>query len=106
MKEKAELYKKLVEKCTRFELKGKNNLYTSANGYMFSQLNKHGEFGIRFSKVVQQKYIEELNTTIFKSYGAVMKGYVLMPEALWDDLDRLAMYLNEGYDYVMSLEPK
>lgn len=35
-----------------------------------------------------------------------MKGYVLFPESMWDDLDSLAVYLDESYDYVMSLEPK
>jgi hypothetical protein len=73
---------------------------------MFSQLNKAGELGIRFSKQVQEKYIQELGTTTFTSYGATMKGYVLMPESIWSDLDSLANYLNESYDYVMSLAPK
>jgi len=73
---------------------------------MFSQLNKDGEIGIRFSKEVQEKYIKEFNTTVFKSYGAVLKGYVLIPDKMLDDLDTLADYLNESYDYVMSLEPK
>ena len=99
-------YDELVAKCQRFERKGKNNPYTSANGHMFSQLNKDGELGIRFSKEVQEKYIIELNTGYFKSYGATMKGYVLIPASLWNDLDTLAKYLNESYDYVMSLEPK
>lgn len=106
MKEKVEHYDKLVAKCPRFERKGKNNPYTSANGHMFSQLNKNGELGIRFSKEVQEKYIKELGTDYFKSYGAIMKGYVLMPEDLWENPDLLAKYLNESYDYVMSLEPK
>ena len=100
------LYDALVAKCPRFERKGKNNPYTSANGHMFSFLNKESELGIRFSKEVQEKYIQELGTGYFKSYGATMRGYVLMPENLWDDLDTLANYLNESYDYVMSLEPK
>jgi hypothetical protein len=73
---------------------------------MFSMLNKDGEFGIRFSKEVQEKYIKELDTDYFKSYGATMRGYVLMPGSMWDDLDTLADYLNESYDYVMSLDPK
>jgi len=106
MGKKTELYDKLVAKCPRFERKGKNNPYTSANGYMFSQLNKDGELGIRFPKEVQEKYIKELDTDYFKSYGATMRGYVLMPENMWDDLDELADYLNESYDYVMSLKPK
>lgn len=107
MREQKEmLYNELVAKCPRFERKGKASPYTSANGHMFSQLNKDGELGIRFSKEVQEKYIKELKTDNFKSYGAVMKGYVLMPEHMWGDLNELAKYLNESYDYVMSLEPK
>ena len=35
---------------------------------MFSLFNKAGEIGIRFSKEVQEKYITEFNTTIYKSY--------------------------------------
>jgi len=73
---------------------------------MFSLFNKAGELGIRFSKEVQQKYMEEWNTTIYKSYGAVMQGYVLIPEVMLLDLNHLAEYLNESYDFVMTLEPK
>jgi hypothetical protein len=80
--------------------------YTSANGHMFSQLNKDGQLGFRYSKDVQEKYFQELNTTHFKSYGAIMKGYVLIPENLLDDKEKLAEMLNESYDYVMSLPPK
>ncbi len=104
--EKTLLYDKLVAKCPRFERKGKNNPYTSANGHMFSQLNKDGELGIRFSKEVQEKYMKLLGTGPFKSYGAIMKGYVRIPESMWDNLDLLANYLNESYDYVMSIEAK
>jgi hypothetical protein len=104
--EKLALYDQAVAKCPRFERKGKTVPYTSANGHMFSLINKEGELGIRFSKEVQEKYIEDLSTTIFKSHGATMRGYVLMPEEICSDIDQLALYLNEGYDYVMSLEPK
>ncbi|MFY0653781.1 MAG: TfoX/Sxy family protein [Cyclobacteriaceae bacterium] len=80
--------------------------YTSANGHMFSLLSKDGELGFRFSKEVQEKYIEEWDSNIFKSYNAVMRGYVLVPDSMLEDLDTLAKYLNESYDHVMSLEPK
>lgn len=99
-------YDALVAKCPHFERKGKTMPYTSANGYMFSLLNKDGEFGIRFSKEVQKKYMEQWNSTFFKSYGATMQGYVLVPDSFFEDLDTLAQYLNESYDYVMSLETK
>jgi len=105
-KERLELYNQIVEKCPRFERKGKTMPYTSANGYMFSLLNKDAELGFRFSKDVQEKYIKEFNSSLYKSYGATMKGYVLIPENMLNDLDKLAEYLNESYDYVMTLEPK
>jgi hypothetical protein len=104
--EKLELYDQLVARCRGFTRKGKTMPYTSANGHMFSLLNKDGELGFRYSKEVQEKYIEEFDTTIFKSYGAVMKGYVLIPDEMFEDLDKLSGYLNESYDYVMTLEPK
>lgn len=103
---KLKIYDALVAKCPRFERKGKTMPYTSANGYMFSLFNKAGEIGIRFSKEVQEKYMKEIPTTIYKSYGAIMKGYILIPEAMLKDLDGVAKYLNESYDYVMTLEPK
>lgn len=101
-----EIYDKLVDLCPRFERKGKNMIYTSANGHMFSMLNKDGQVGIRFSKQVQENYIKEFGTALFRSHGAVMNGYVLIPDHMLEDLDKLSEYLNESYDYVMSLEPK
>ena len=104
--ERLKLYDAIVDKCPKFERKGKTMPYTSANGYMFSLLNKDGELGFRFSKAVQEQYIASFNSSYFKSYGAIMKGYVLIPEDMLNDLDVLANYLNESYDYVMTLEPK
>ncbi len=105
-KQKLKIYNDLVDLCPRFERKGKTMPYTSANGYMFSLLNKAGEIGIRFSKEVQKQYLDDFDTTLFKSYGATMQGYVLIPDAMLEDLNEVAKYLNESYDYVMSLPPK
>lgn len=104
--EKLKIYDALVAKCNRYERKGKTVPYTSANGYMFSLFNKAGEIGIRFSKEVQWKYIEEFDSTIYKSYNSILKGYVLIPESMLKDLDNVAKYLDESYDYVMSLPSK
>ena len=105
-KEALKRYDEIVEKCQRFERKGKTVPYTSANGHMFSILNKDGQLGFRYSKEVQEKYIQEFGTSTFRSHGAVMRGYVLIPDHMFADLDTLAVYLNESFDYVMSLEPK
>jgi hypothetical protein len=104
--EKLARYDQLVDKCPRFKRKVKKMVYTSANGHMFSLLNKDGELGFRYSKEVQEKYLQEFETTLFKSHGATMRGYVLIPERMFEDMDKLAEYLNESYDYVMTLEPK
>ena len=100
------LYDEIVSKCSRFDRKGKTMPYTSANGHMFSLLNKAGELGIRFSKDVQKKYMEEYSTTFFKSYNAIMRGYILITKDMLKDLNNVAKLLDESFDYVMSLEPK
>ena len=103
---KLEFYDRLIDTNPNFERKGKNMVYTSTNGYMFSQLNKAGEIGIRLSKESGEKFMKEHQTTRFKSYGAFMRSYVLVPESLYQDMELLASYLQESYEYVMSLEPK
>ncbi|NNF18593.1 MAG: hypothetical protein HKN61_02355, partial [Flavobacteriaceae bacterium] len=72
----------------------------------FSLLNKAGDLGIRFSKDVQEEYIEEFNSSLFRSYNSVMHGYVLIPEDMLTDDKKMVELLNESYDYVMSLDPK
>lgn len=99
-------YDALVARCERFERKGKTMPYTSANGHMFSLLNKAGELGIRFSRKTQEAYFEELATEQFMSYGSKMQGYILIHEELMKDETRVLDLLNESYDYVMSLDPK
>ncbi len=100
------VYDELVAKSENFERKGKTVPYTSANGYMFSMVNKEGEIGMRLPKALQEEFKEKYSTTGFKSHGANMKDYVLIPESLWGDLDLLAGYLEMSYEYVMSLKPK
>jgi hypothetical protein len=81
-------------------------LYTSANGYMFSQLNKDGETGIRLPKDQAAVFLEKYKSGPLKSYGATMKDYVLVPESLLEDLPTLANYPQASYDYVVGLEGK
>lgn len=100
------LFDKLIEACPEIERKGKTSPYTSANGYMFSQLNKAGEVGIRLPKEEGEKFMKEYQTTLFKSYGAVMRGYVLVPNELLEDTATLKKYLKIGHEYVKSLESK
>lgn len=60
--EKLKRYDEIVAKGKHFERKGKTMPYTSANGYMFSMLNKKGELGIRFGKERQEELIKMFGT--------------------------------------------
>jgi TfoX/Sxy family transcriptional regulator of competence genes len=101
-----EKYDKLVEGCERFDRKGKTVPYTSANGYMFSLLNKEGQFGIRLSKDSQKKFNETHGTGPFMSHGATMRDYVHIPDQLMDDQELMRALLNESFDFAKSLPPK
>lgn len=99
------LYDSLVEKCPRFKRLGKTMPYTSTNGYMFSLLNKNGELGIRFSKEKQEEYFKKFETSFYKSYGAIMNGYILITETMLSDEALIVDLLNESYNYFNSIEP-
>lgn len=88
------------------ERKGKTMPYTSSNGYMFSQLNKDGEIGIRLSKEDTALFDSNYGAQPFKSYGATMREYVLILEKLLTEKALLANLLKKGYDYVNGLPPK
>lgn len=103
---KLKFYDDLIQLSPNFKRKGKTVPCTTANGYMFSQLNKAGEIGIRLPKEDGQKFMEEYHTTTFKSYGAVMKDYVLIPEDLYSETEFLLSLLEKGYQHVMNLPKK
>ena len=88
------------------ERKGKSMPYTSANGHMFSLLNKDGELGIRLSKEEGQAFMEQHESGQFRSHGANMRGYVLVPQDRLADTAFLAALLKQGHAYVLTLEPK
>lgn len=98
-------YDELVARNPHFERLGKTMPYTAANTHMFSLLNKAGELGIRLSKESGEAFKAKHNTTEFKSYGATMRGYVLIPEHLFDNLELLDQTLEEAYQFVMALQP-
>jgi len=100
------IYENLLQKCHRFERKGKTVPYTSANGHMFSFINKEGDLVIRFSKSTQEEYFEKYQTSYFKSHNAVMRGYIHITDKMLMNEDDLVLLLNESYDYVMSLPKK
>ena len=104
-KQHIETYKSIIEQVEGVELKGKTMPYTSANGHMFSQLNKDGEIGIRLSKERQSEFFSN-GLQPFKSYGAIMQGYILISEEMLSNINQVVELMKEGLEYVHSLEPK
>lgn len=99
-------YDALIAAHPILERKGKTVPYTSVNGHMFTLLNKDGELGFRMSKEDGEAFMEKYNTTRFKSHGAFMRGYVLIPDTLLEDEETLMEYLEQSYAYALSLKPK
>ena len=104
--ERLALFDKLVAANPEFERKGKTMPYCSANGHMFALLNKDGELGMRLSKEEGKRFMETYNTTGFRSHGANMRGYVLIPDDVLANFDLLSATLEAAYQYVLTLEPK
>ena len=99
-------YDRLLATHPKVERKGKNLLYTSVNGHMFTLFSSHGTLGIRLPKAEREAFLVEFDTTLLPSHGAVMREYVAIPDALLEDTATLEPYLSMSYDYVSSLKPK
>lgn len=100
------LYDAIIAKSSKFERLGKTMPYTAANTYMFSLVNKDGQIGIRLPKEMQEEFREKHQDGPYKSYGAVMKDYVLIPASMHKEPELIAAYLDAGFEYVMSLPPQ
>jgi hypothetical protein len=97
-----------IAKMAGIERKGKTMPYTSSNGYMFSLLNKDAQLGIRLSKEDTAHFLESYpDCGEFRSHGARMREYVLIPEDLViSDKKLVTSYLKKGHRYVNTLKPK
>ena len=105
-KETVEQYDRLISTNPKIERKGVTMPYTSLNGHMFTYLSKSGSLGIRLPKEEREAFLEKYNTTLFESYGAIMKEYVTVPDELLENTEELKPYLDKSYEYVKTLKPK
>ncbi|MFC1531218.1 hypothetical protein ACFL5T_03135 [Gemmatimonadota bacterium] len=105
-KEQQEAYDRLLATHPDVERKGKNLLYTSVNGHMFTVFSTNAKLGIRLPKSEREAFLNEFDTTILESYGYNMGEYVTVPDDLLEDTETLRPYLKMSYEYVTSLKPK
>lgn len=104
--DKLALYEAVVETLPEVERKGAANPYTSRNGHMFSFIDKEGVVSLRLPKDALEKFRAEHKTGPSTQYGAVMREYVVVPDDLLTDLDRMAEYFLQSYTYIGTLKPK
>ena len=100
-----DLYDKLIATNPKIERKGAANPYTSLNGNMFTLLHQ-SSLAIRLPEDKREEFLRKYNTTLFTAYGAVMKEYVAVPDALLKKTKELQKYLEFSYEYAKTLKPK
>ena len=61
---------------------------------------------IRLPEDEREKFLKKYRTTLFEAYGAVMKEYVAVPDALLGKTKELKKYLDLSYQYAQTLTPK
>jgi len=104
--DKLHAYKKVITAVPEIKRKGKSSPYTSVNGHMFSYLSVNGTMGLRLNGPDQEAFVNKYKTGPFIQYGAVMKEYVTVPEALLKKPVSLKKYVQMSFAYASSLKPK
>ena len=104
--DKIDLYDQLIATHADIERKGATNPYTSLNGHMFTHLSKDGTLGLRLPKEAREAFLEKYNTSLYESYGAVMKEYAAVPDELLQNTEELSPYLMISFEYIKTLKPK
>lgn len=103
---KVELYESLVATIPGLERKGAANPYTAINGNMFSLLHQSSRLAIRLPEDKRLEFLKKYKAQLFEAYGAVMKEYVAVPDAMLSNTKNLKKYLEYSYEYARTLKPK
>lgn len=105
--EALERYAEVVEAAKAdSEVKGAKNPYTSRNGHMFSFLTPEGMMALRLSDELGDEFKSQYESGEVKQYGAVMRGYVSIPDELLSDTTTLADWFDRSHEWIGSLPPK
>ena len=100
------LYERLVATNPDVERKGATMPYTSRNGHMFSFFDPTGTMALRLSAEDRRQFLDEHATTLAEQYGRVMKEYVVVPDELLEDTEKLRDWFDRSHDWVGTLKPK
>jgi TfoX/Sxy family transcriptional regulator of competence genes len=74
---------------------------------MFSLLSAVTErLALRLPKEEREAFLKKYKSKLFEVYGAVMKEYVAVPDALLKNTKELQKYMALSYEYAKTLKPK
>jgi hypothetical protein len=73
---------------------------------MFSLLMPARCLALRLPEDAREEFLKKYGTTLFEAYGAVMKEYVTVPDALLGKTKELRKYFQLSYENVETLKPK
>jgi len=104
--EKLERFDRLIAVRPEIERKGANNAYSAVNGNMFLLMQADGVLAMRLPEGVRQEFLKKYNAKLYEAYGAVMKEYVAVPDAVLGNTKELQKYLGVGLEYAKSLKAK
>jgi TfoX/Sxy family transcriptional regulator of competence genes len=104
--DKLALFDKLIAAHPEIERKGANNAYAAVNGNMFLLMQPTGTLAMRLPEGARADFLKKYKTKLHEAYGAVMKEYVTVPDALLEKTKELQKYLELSYEYAKGLRPK
>ena len=99
-------FKALLDGTEGVELKGAKSKYSSVNGNMFCFITQEGKLALRLSKEDQEKFLSEHRDSLCIQYGAVMRGYVEVPESIMQNKRRLRALFQKCCENAFALPPK
>jgi len=99
-------YERAVAPHDGIEIKGAKSANTAINGNMFSFIDDANRLCLRFSEERKTEFNKAHGTSDVIQYGAVMRGYVSLPDKVIGDDDALQKLLGESLEFAKSLKPK
>jgi hypothetical protein len=87
-------------------VKGAKMPYLAVNGNMFAFVDSDGALCLRFDEADRAALAAEFGTGQVMQYGAVMRGYVAIPDTLAADPARLAALFAQCFAHARGLKPK
>ncbi len=104
--EKLVLFDQLIAVRPEIERKGANNAYAAVNGNMFLLMQADGVLAIRLPEDARAEFLKKYKARLHQAYGAVMKEYVAVPEAVVGKKKEMQKYVAVSYDYAKALKAK